>query len=148
MVTETTCDLGVCILVTRDGKCFSFLQRWLKVGRDFNTAAHVIKDLKRSYFILLKHRVVSMFHFITLLSGSGCLYAFFVPVGVATSVQGVQGLVRGLRRFSRKCDIFGRPFRVMVADLSSNFFCFQMRFSFFLTIKDGWSCFHFLEMFL
>lgn len=39
-------------------------------------------------------------------------------------------------------------FRVMVADLGSNFFCFQMRFSFFLTIKDGWSCFHFLEMFL
>lgn len=36
MVTETTCDLGVCILVTRDGKGFSFLQRWLKVGRDFN----------------------------------------------------------------------------------------------------------------
>lgn len=57
MVTETTCDLSVCVLVTRDGKSFLFfLQRWLKVGCDFNAAAHVIKDLKLSCFILLKHR--------------------------------------------------------------------------------------------
>lgn len=63
------------------------------MGHDFNAAAHVIKDLKRSYFILLKHRVVSMFHFITLLSGSGCLYAFFVPVGVAAAVLCVSSLL-------------------------------------------------------
>lgn len=93
MVTETTCDLGVCILVTRDGKGFSFLQRWLKVGRDFNAAAHVIKDLKLSYFILLKHwelfRCFTSSHYFQVLDVCTC----FLCRSASLQLSSVSGLL-------------------------------------------------------